>query len=298
VRAVRLIQRAHGRFPRLVRVLLGTFYYSLKPRRLVGIPGVAYLLLRRALGLDRPDREFPPAERALRRPEGMLVAGGTLDADRLLAAYRRGLYPWCHVGPTKWWCPAQRMVLFLDETRVSRRLRGYLRSPDYRVTFDTAFREVMRACAEPRPDRLPLSWITPRMQQAYGALHDLGHAHSVEVWVGGELAGGLYGVAIGGVFFTESMFARRSQTSRIALTVLNCSLQAWGFSVNDVKRHSAFWSDQGARLVPRDEFLALVERLRDRPVPPAPWRVDGRLAFDRWQPAEGPVSARTEEAAR
>jgi leucyl/phenylalanyl-tRNA--protein transferase len=253
---------------------------------------VAWLLLRRGSGLDRPERGFPPVERALRRPEGMLVAGGPLTPERLLEAYRSGIYPWCHVGPPKWWCPAQRMVLFLDEVHVSRRLRGYLRNASFRVTFDHDFRGVMRACAAPRPDRLPLSWITPAMQEAYGALFDRGHAHSVEVWQDEACVGGLYGVAVGGLFFTESMFARRAHASRVALTWLNCQLQSWGFVANDVKRPSPFWAAQGARLIPRREFLDLLARVRDRPTPAGPWQPDAGLAVDRWRPAAGLDSAR------
>jgi leucyl/phenylalanyl-tRNA--protein transferase len=177
------------------------------------------------------------------------------------------------------------MVLFPHETHISRRFRGYLRNAPYRVTFDRAFRQVVLGCAEPRPGKLPLTWITPRIVEAYCRLFEAGHAHSVEVWGEGDrLVGGLYGVAIGRIFFTESMFARRPNASRIALVHLNCSLEAWGYRVNDVKRPSEFWEAHGARLIPRHAFTELVLDSRDTPGRPAPWRADESLVVAAWRP--------------
>ena len=166
------------------------------------------------------DLAFPPVESALAEPNGLLAVGGDLSPRRLLAAYRRGIFPWYSEGdPILWWCPDPRMVLVPGELRVTRSLAKTLRNKTYQVRFDTAFDDVMRGCAAPRPDQ-PGTWITAEMRAAYGRLHELGYAHSVETWIDGRLAGGLYGVAIGRVFFGESMFTRVRDASKIAFVHL------------------------------------------------------------------------------
>src|SRR6185295_3018011 len=156
-----------------------------------------------------------------------------LSAERLLDAYRRGIFPWfSEEDPLLWWSPDPRMVLMVDEVRVSRSLRRVMKSGRFRVTLDTAFAEVMAGCAAPRADEAG-TWITAEMFKAYVRLADLGFAHSVEAWAGEELAGGLYGVAIGRMFYGESMFARQSDASKVALVTLVRQLERWGFTMID-----------------------------------------------------------------
>src|SRR5579872_5132638 len=175
---------------------------------------------------DAPDR-FPDAGTALRDPDGLLAVGGDLSAPRLLYAYRHGIFPWYHGDqPILWWSPDPRAVLFTDEFHLSASLRKRLRHGGFRLSFDTAFEQVVAACAAPRPNQPEGgTWITPEMQAAYTRLQEMGYAHSVEVWMDGELAGGLYGIAMGTVFFGESMFSRRRDASKIALACLSRRLQ-------------------------------------------------------------------------
>ncbi|MBL8490702.1 MAG: leucyl/phenylalanyl-tRNA--protein transferase, partial [Rhodocyclaceae bacterium] len=161
---------------------------------------------------------FPPLDEALAEPNGLLAAGGDLAPARLLAAYRRGIFPWYSAGdPILWWSPDPRMVLVPGELRISRSFARTLRNQSYEVRLDTAFGECVAACATMPRDGQHGTWITSEMQIAYGRLHELGHAHSVETWVDGNLAGGLYGIAIGRAFYGESMFSRRRDASKIAL---------------------------------------------------------------------------------
>ncbi|HMM55794.1 MAG TPA: leucyl/phenylalanyl-tRNA--protein transferase [Candidatus Desulfobacillus sp.] len=202
------------------------------------------------------DAPFPALERALRRPNGLLCAGGDLSPRRLLDAYRRGIFPWFSDGePILWWSPDPRMVLLPREVRISRSLARTLRQGRYRVTLDAAFAEVIRRCSLPRPGQ-DGSWITPQMEQAYARLHDLGHAHSVETWIDGQLAGGLYGVAIGRAFYGESMFARVSDASKIALAHLSRYLEQRDFAVIDCQMKTAHLASLGAREIGREELAA------------------------------------------
>ncbi|MBI5329670.1 MAG: leucyl/phenylalanyl-tRNA--protein transferase [Betaproteobacteria bacterium] len=220
------------------------------------------------LGRDDP---FPPLERALLEPNGLLAAGGDLAVPRLLAAYRRGVFPWFNPGePILWWSPDPRMVLFPDEFRLSRSLARRLRRADYEVRVDTAFTRVMQACAAPR-DGAAGTWIGAPMIAAYAALHEAGHAHSFETWVDGELAGGLYGVAIGGAFYGESMFSRRSDASKIALAHLVERLRQDGFGLIDCQMNTAHLASLGAREIPRLEFAARLAHLTVQPGRPGLW---------------------------
>jgi leucyl/phenylalanyl-tRNA--protein transferase len=176
---------------------------------------------------DDPPDAFPDPQRALHEPDGLLAVGGDLSPERLLAAYRRGIFPWYEAGqPILWWSPDPRAVLLPDELKVSTSLRKALRSRDVEVTLDRAFADVISGCAAPRP-RQRGTWLTPDMQRAYARLHELGYAHSVEVWEDGTLAGGLYGVALGRVFFGESMFSRLRDASKVALVHLVAETRAW-----------------------------------------------------------------------
>jgi leucyl/phenylalanyl-tRNA--protein transferase len=221
-----------------------------------------------------PRDRFPPVESALRDPNGLLAAGGDLSTERLLEAYGRGIFPWFGEGdPLLWWSPDPRMVLLVAELHVSRSLRRTMRSGRFRVTADTAFREVMEGCAAPRAGRAG-TWITPVMIEAYGRLAALGYAHSVEVWEGDALAGGLYGVAIGRMFYGESMFTRRTDASKVAVAVLARQLERWGFTMIDCQMSTAHLASLGAREVSRRRFLDQVRHLVHQPPVPSPWRLE------------------------
>ena len=222
----------------------------------------------------------------MRDPNGLLAAGADLSPRRLLDAYRRGIFPWFgEEDPILWWSPDPRMVLFLDELHVSRSLRRVIRSRRFEIRFDTAFEDVMRACGDPRPDQ-DGTWITPEMLQAYVQLRDLGDAHSIESWSDGELVGGLYGVAIGRMFYGESMFARRTDASKVALAATVRQLSRWGFHVIDCQMPTEHLASLGAREIPRIEFIEHVRRLVRQPKVPAPWRPD----VDLWSEAEAEPS--------
>jgi leucyl/phenylalanyl-tRNA--protein transferase len=216
---------------------------------------------------------FPPVEQALVEPDGpngLLAAGGDLSPERILAAYRLGIFPWFSAGePILWWSPDPRMVLFPAELKISRSFAKTLRNRAYEVRFDTAFAAVIAACASaPRADQ-PGTWITREMQAAYCRLHELGHAHSVETWMDGKLAGGLYGIALGRAFYGESMFARRADASKIALAHLCEYLKRHEFGIIDCQMETAHLASLGARPIPRSEFVALLRRFAtadfDRP---------------------------------
>jgi len=217
-------------------------------------------------------------EEALQDPNGLLAAGDELTTPRLLQAYERGIFPWFGEGdPVLWWSPDPRMVLATDAMRVTRSLRKTIRAGRFRVTADTAFPSVIAACAEPRPDQ-DGTWITRDVFDAYCTLARVGVAHSFEAWEGGVLAGGLYGVALGRMFFGESMFTRRSDASKVALVHLVRQLRRWGFPLIDCQMSTSHLASLGARTVSRAEFLTVVRRGVAEPPVPAPWHLDGDLA--------------------
>ena len=218
---------------------------------------------------------FPPAATALRRPNGLLCAGGDLSPERLLDAYRNGIFPWYSEGdPILWWSPDPRMVLFPEELKVSRTLARTLRRGGYEVRLDTAFPTVIHECGLPRPGQ-DGTWITPQMRQAYTRMHALGHAHSVETWIDGTLAGGLYGMALGRAFYGESMFTRVTDASKIALAHLARYLERQGFAVIDCQMKTAHLASLGAREIRRHELLqGLAAWTREGPGP-GKWPPDG-----------------------
>lgn len=219
-----------------------------------------------------PRVPFPPVASALREPDGLLAAGGDLSPARLLDAYSHGIFPWYSQGqPILWWSPDPRMVFRTDGVRLSRRFRRTLRSLPWVATADTAFDAVVAACASTPRAGQHGTWITAGMQAAYGALHRLGHAHSVEVRDGGALVGGLYGVAIGRMFFAESMFSARSGGSKAALAALAARLGAWGWPLLDAQLENAHLRSLGAESWPRDRFLREVARLTALDAPPGDW---------------------------
>ena len=253
------------------------------------------------------DTPFPPVELALRSPNGLLAAGGDLAPERLLDAYRHGIFPWFNAGdPILWWSPDPRMVLFPEEFKISRSLRKTLRNKIYEIRTDTAFEQVMRACAEPRngrgcntllakpadcgssrlatpsasesstsPCQGGHTWITEEMIAAYTMLHRMGMAHSVEAWLDGSLAGGLYGIGIGRMFYGESMFSRTSDASKVALAHLVTQMQRHepgsmpGTGMIDCQMNTPHLASLGAREIPRTEFTRRLQELTDQPcVPP------------------------------
>jgi leucyl/phenylalanyl-tRNA--protein transferase len=215
------------------------------------------------------DREwFPPLDQALDEPEGLLAAGGDLSPARLLAAYRRGIFPWYSAGqPVLWWAPDPREVLEPAEFKCSRSLAKSLRNRGFDVTFDRAFGEVVAACAA-RREHSTGTWITPEMLAAYAELHVRGHAHSVEVRLGGELVGGLYGVLLGRVFFGESMFSRARDASKVALARLVERALVAGLQLIDCQLPTPHLRSLGSKPLARGEFSARVARLTaDEDVP-------------------------------
>lgn len=220
------------------------------------------------------DYRFPRPELALDEPNGLLAVGGDLTPRRLLTAYRNGIFPWYSEGePILWWSPDPRAVLYPDELKISRSLRKTLRRGDYRITLDSAFEQVIAACAAPRSQQSG-TWIVEEMQQAYRTLHRLGFAHSVECWHGEELVGGLYGVSLGKVFFGESMFSRRSDASKVAFAHLVRQLTAWGYPLIDSQVGNDHMFSLGVREIPRSDYLALLDRWCDEPGQPT-----GRWSF-------------------
>ena len=202
---------------------------------------------------------FPPVSHALHHPQGLLAAGGSLTPDWLLAAYRRGIFPWYSDDqPILWWSPDPRTVLFPDELRITRSLSKRVRNGGFEVTFDRDFAAVLQACAAPRQGQ-PGTWVTEEMQAAYITLHRLGYARSVEVWQQSELVGGLYGVALGPVFFGESMFSRSSDASKVALVHLVNAMRSGGGRLIDCQMQTPHLTNLGAREIARPDFIGYLE---------------------------------------
>jgi leucyl/phenylalanyl-tRNA--protein transferase len=198
---------------------------------------------------------------ALTQPNGLLAAGGDLSAQRLLHAYRNGIFPWFNVGdPILWWSPDPRMVLFPSDFKLTASLRKTLKKLKFEVRTDYAFEQIMRYCAAPRAGETG-TWIAEEMISAYCELHRLGFAHSIEIWMQDELVGGLYGVAIGKVFFGESMFSRRTDGSKIAFAHMVRQLERWGFGMIDCQMYTPHLASLGAREIPRTEFITRLQDL-------------------------------------
>jgi leucyl/phenylalanyl-tRNA--protein transferase len=220
-----------------------------------------------------PEDPFPPVESALREPNGLLAAGGDLSPARLLDAYARGIFPWFNEEePPLWWSPDPRMVVFSRERHVTRSLRKVIASRRFRVTMDTAFEAVMAGCASPRLEQ-DGTWITPQIVEAYTGLARLGYAHSIESWDGDELVGGLYGVAVGKMFFGESMFARRSDASKVAFVTMLAQFEEWGMPLVDCQVPTSHLASLGGREIPRSQFTSQVKALVRQPAVPSPWRL-------------------------
>ena len=213
------------------------------------------------LNEDDPPEAFPPVSAALREPDGLLAAGGDLSTARLLAAYRRGIFPWYDEGqPLLWWAPDPRCVFLPGDLHVSRRLRRDLRRSAAEIRFNTAFGDVIRACAQPR-NYGPGTWITAEMIDAYERLHDEGWAHSIEVWQGERLVGGLYGIAIGAALFGESMYSDAPNASKYCLVLLDRLLRNGDLGLVDCQVQSSHLLSLGASTISRAEFVGRLDAL-------------------------------------
>ncbi|TFG86642.1 MAG: leucyl/phenylalanyl-tRNA--protein transferase [Chromatiales bacterium] len=219
---------------------------------------------------DDPPDAFPDPAMAATEPDGLLAVGGDLTPERLLAAYRHGIFPWYETGqPILWWSPDPRAVLIPSRLHVSRSLRRTLRSDRYRVSIDQAFESVIDGCANSRATSG--TWITPEMRSAYLNLHELGYAHAVETWDGPELVGGLYGIALGGVFFGESMFSYATDASKVALVKLVRVVESRGFELIDCQVATRHLNSLGSELMPRADFVRVVRNLAPGTVNNGTW---------------------------
>lgn len=215
--------------------------------------------------LKRSTTDFPPLQKALRQPNGLLAMGGDLSSQRLIAAYRHGCFPWYSEGqPLMWWSPDPRTVVFPSQLHIPRSLKKTIKRNTFQVTYDQAFARVLSACAEPRSTDSG-TWITPAMQAAYCELHKLGYAHSVEVWHQQQLVGGLYGIAIGQLFFGESMFARMDDASKVGFVSLVQDLKTAGFVLIDCQMHTEHLARFGAQDISRNEFANYLAQHLDKP---------------------------------
>lgn len=214
---------------------------------------------------------FPSLDTALVEPNGLIAAGGTLNPERLINAYRCGIFPWFEEGqPILWWSPDPRLILKPDELHVSRRLKKLINKKTYHCTIDTAFSDVILACSEKRQGQ-DGTWITEPMIRAYENLFTLGYAHSVEVWLEDKLIGGLYGVSIGQVFFGESMFSRLDNASKVGFTFLCKQLAAWGYQLIDCQVHTDHLASLGALCISRDEFADQLDLLCSKQPSSSAW---------------------------
>ena len=206
---------------------------------------------------------FPDVELALTEPDGLLAVGGDLSVERLIAAYQQGIFPWYSEGqPILWWSPDPRMVLEPKDIKVSRSLSKTIRKQEFKITFDKSFREVITSCSESRLEKGTIqdeTWILDEMIEAYVQLHEQGYAHSVECWQNEKLVGGLYGIAIGKVFFGESMFSRVSDASKIAFVSLAKQLEKWSFNLIDCQVYTSHLESLGASMISRQRFITLLK---------------------------------------
>jgi leucyl/phenylalanyl-tRNA--protein transferase len=260
--------------------------WALSPKRIAGVPGLAKLWFDELLA---PDYALPDPERALANPPGLAGIVHELTLPTLLAAYRRGLYPWAHIGPLKWWSPPQRSLLSFKDFHMSNNLRRLMRQDRYTVTFDRDFEGVIAACAGHRQGRWHLTWITPRIMRAYAEAFDAGHVHSYEVWNNaGELVAGGYGIVTGGAFSGESQFAHEPNASKVGLAVLYWHLAKWGFKFFDGKLIGPLWESLGCRVIPRGNYLARLAEAVRVTSKIGRWQVETDLeTMSHWQPTLG-----------
>jgi leucyl/phenylalanyl-tRNA--protein transferase len=221
---------------------------------------------------NNPEQNFPALNRALIEPDGLLAIGGCLSKNRLLNAYRHGIFPWFNPeDPILWWSPNPRLVLFPDKLYISRSLRKTIRKQIFTVTIDQAFDKVIAACAKPRKEGAG-TWITKEINEAYNELHQLGIAHSAEAWLNDELVGGLYGVTLGRVFFGESMFHTKTDASKVVFASLVEQLKSWNYQLIDCQMHTPHLESLGAQEIDRNYFATLLDKYCDTPANQAAWQ--------------------------
>jgi leucyl/phenylalanyl-tRNA--protein transferase len=268
----------------VIKYILG-IAYPFWSVRINELPGMLKMTFKYLISSNVSKRSFPDVKKALCKPDGLLLVGGKIEPQRLMEAYRNGIYPHRHIGPVKWYAPKERMVLFPENTHISKGIRKLIRRKIYRISFDRAFRDVIEACAEPRAGKTPLTWINKDVIQTFCSLYEKGFAHSVETWnENDELVGGLFGVAIGKIFFSESMFFKHSNTSKLASAYLNCHLYFWNYALIDLKRYTKLAQDEGAYLIPRGQFTDLINNWCDHPEHGNAWRVDDTINVSDWRP--------------
>ena len=227
--------------------------------------------------LHPSDTAFPHPSSALDEPNGLLAAGGDLSAQRLISAYRQGIFPWfSEEDPILWWSPNPRCVLFPEDIHISRSMRKWMRRSSLTFTFDQAFHRVIASCASLRQETTG-TWISPEIESAYIELHKQGIAHSVEVWDEDTLVGGLYGLAMGKLFFGESMFSTQENTSKVAFMALAKQLSLWDYPLIDCQVHNPHLASLGATDIPRTQFLDYIDRYADQTNQP-PWAFEFDLA--------------------
>lgn len=260
---------------RVSRWIFGSAY-ALQPKRIGLLPRLVFDTIRNAIS---PTRDIGVLlQNKPYRKEGYLGICSDVSAESILKAYRHGAYPVSHLGPMKWWTPEERAVLFFDEEKVEKSVRKAVRQDKFDITFDHDFAAVMRACARPRDGRFPLTWLTPRMMSAFWDLHRAGYAHSIEIWdLEPQLVGGIFGVAIGRVFFGESQFSSATNASKIASLYLNRYLSHWGFILRDAKSMTPYIASLGFKNIPRSQFQSLLHVQLDAPQHPDAWQIDEAL---------------------
>lgn len=218
---------------------------------------------------------FPPTDLALTDPDGLLAVGGDLTPEWLLNAYHKGIFPWFNEGePILWWTPNPRSVLFIKDLKIRKSLKKTIRKQHFQITLDQAFEKVMENCAKITRSGQEGTWITEQMFNAYAQLYKKGHAHSVEVWQDNQLVGGLYGVAIGKVFFGESMFAKSADASKVALVALCHQLKQWGFEIIDTQVETEHLRSLGAKLISREHFESILQEDTQKHFPPQKWQFE------------------------
>lgn len=248
--------------------------------RLTGKAGFIRVAIRSLFHPPPPKGQFPEARKALHKPNGLLSVGGSLKPGIIIEAYGNGIFPYYFRPPIRWWSPDPRMVLLPDGLKIQQGLRRAVRQKKFTVTFDTDFRAVITACGE--RDK---TWINDDLVETFCSLHERGHAHSAEVWNSeGQLVGGLYGLSLGKVFFTESLFTIENNASKVAFMYLNCHLQHWGYMMNDLQFVSEHWQRQGCVPIPRTTYISKLHEGVAMEGNSGTWTVDERLNVGQWNP--------------
>lgn len=274
---------AESAVERLRRCAYGTAY-ALQPKRIGLMPK---LLLDTTINFLEPTSSI---DELLKKPkffrvEGYVGISDDVSAESILKAYKHGIFPVSHLGPMKWWSPEQRSVLFFENTRIEKSLRKVLRQDKFVVTFDEGFAAVLKACAEPRPGHAPLTWLSPRMMGAFWDLHCAGYAHSIEVWdLECRLVGGIFGVAVGKIFFGESQFSIADNASKVASVYLNRHLSHWGFALRDAKVMTPYIASLGFENISRGNFSDLLKQHVKKPNRLGKWEFDETLNIVDWRP--------------